>query len=119
MYIQIRKGSAGMELPDLHNRIKALMDSRGINGAMLADATGLPTATISRYINAMRSPKIENLILIADYFGVSLDYLLCRQSSEQICLDARTSEMVSRYMVASKRDKEAVDIILSAYEGKS
>lgn len=108
-----------MDNPCIKNRIRTLMESRGINGVMLADAVGLPTATISRYINSMRSPKVENLILIADYFGVSLDYLLCRQSPQQILLDEKAQETISRYMVASKRDKEAVDIILSAYDGKT
>ena len=34
--------------------------------------------TISRYENGEREPSISDLIKIADYFGVSLDYLVGR-----------------------------------------
>ena len=36
--------------------------------------------TISRYENGEREPGIDELIRIADYFNVSLDYLLERSN---------------------------------------
>lgn len=40
--------------------------------------------TISRYENGEREPGIAELILIADYFNVSIDYLLERTDNPNI-----------------------------------
>ena len=39
--------------------------------------------TISRYENGEREPGIKELIRIADYFNVSLDYLLERSEQKR------------------------------------
>ena len=39
--------------------------------------------TISRYENGEREPPIKELIRIADYFNVSLDYLLERSEQKR------------------------------------
>ena len=36
----------------------------------------MTTATISRYLNGLRTPTVENIILLAEAFKVSVDYLL-------------------------------------------
>ncbi len=40
--------------------------------------------TISRYESGEREPGISELILIADYFNISIDYLLGRTDNPQI-----------------------------------
>ena len=40
--------------------------------------------TISRYETGEREPGISDLIKLADYFGVSLDYLLERTDNPDI-----------------------------------
>lgn len=40
--------------------------------------------TISRYESGEREPGIAELILIADYFNISIDYLLGRTDNPQM-----------------------------------
>ncbi len=40
--------------------------------------------TISRYETGEREPGIRDLIRIADYFGVSIDYLVCRTDKPEM-----------------------------------
>lgn len=40
--------------------------------------------TLSRYENELRQADYETLILFADYFGVSVDYLLGRTDNPQV-----------------------------------
>lgn len=46
----------------------------------LADLLHVSTSTISNYETNRNAPDIENLLWLADYFGVTTDYLLGRSS---------------------------------------
>lgn len=59
-------------------RLKELRKRKGISQLKLALDLNTNQNTISRYENGEREPGIRELIMIADYFGVSLDYLLER-----------------------------------------
>ncbi len=57
-------------------RVLALIDERGITAATLTKEAGLDKSTISAWKSGRSKPKAEALQKIADYFGVSIDYLL-------------------------------------------
>ncbi len=59
-------------------RLKELREARGITQLKLALELNMNQNTISRYESGKREAGYAELILIADYFGVSLDYLLER-----------------------------------------
>lgn len=58
-----------------------LMACHDMSQRQLADELDLSNATISRLINGKsRYPDVETLIKLADFFGVTTDYLLGRES---------------------------------------
>ena len=59
-------------------RLKELRKARNISQLKLALDLNMNQNTISRYENMEREADYEALIKIADYFNVSLDYLLGR-----------------------------------------
>ena len=59
-------------------RLKELRRTKGISQLKLALDLNTNQNTISRYETGEREPGINELILIADYFNVSVDYLLER-----------------------------------------
>ncbi len=59
-------------------RLKALRKARHITQVRLSLDLNMSQNSISRYENMEREAGYETLILIADYFHVSLDYLLGR-----------------------------------------
>ena len=59
-------------------RLKELRKSKSISQLKLALDLNTSQNTISRYETGEREPGIHELIMIADYFNVSLDYLLER-----------------------------------------
>lgn len=59
-------------------RLKELRKAKGISQLKLAIDLNTNQNTISRYETGEREPSIGELIRIADYFNVSLDYLLER-----------------------------------------
>ncbi len=59
-------------------RLKKLRKKRKISQLKLALDLNMNQNTISRYENMEREADYKTLVRIADYFGVSLDYLLGR-----------------------------------------
>lgn len=59
-------------------RLKELRISRGISQLKLAIDLNMNQNSISRYENGVRQADYETLIAFADYFNVSIDYLLER-----------------------------------------
>ena len=64
-------------------RLKELRKKRKISQLKLALDLNMNQNTISRYENMERQADYETLVKFADYFGVSLDYLLGRVDIEK------------------------------------
>ncbi len=59
-------------------RLKELRKSRGITQIRLSIDLNMTQNTISRYENEVHQADYKTLALFADYFDVSIDYLLGR-----------------------------------------
>ncbi len=65
-----------MSRGELNMRLKLLRKEREISQLKLALDLNMSQNTISRYETGEREPGINELINIANYFNVSIDYLL-------------------------------------------
>ena len=63
-------------------RIKNLRQSRELNQVQLAEKLGVKKQSVSNWENDNIMPSIDMLIKIADFFDVSTDYLLGRETQE-------------------------------------
>lgn len=59
-------------------RLKELRKKKGLSQQRLAMELNVNQNTISRYETGEREADYKSLIMLADYFGVSIDYLLER-----------------------------------------
>lgn len=64
-------------------RLKKLRKQRNISQLKLALDLNMNQNSISRYENMEREADYETLIMFADYFDVSLDYLLGRSDEQK------------------------------------
>lgn len=67
-------------------RIRELRKARHITQLKMAMDLNMSQNTISRYESGEREPGITELIRIADYFHVSIDYLVGRTDTPPPCL---------------------------------
>lgn len=65
-------------------RLKELRQKRKISQLKLAMDLGMNQNSISRYENESREADYATLIKLADYFDVSIDYLLERTNNPQM-----------------------------------
>ena len=59
-------------------RLRQLREQHGTRQSTLAALVHLSPAGISNYENSLYEPGLETLMLIADFYNVSVDYLLGR-----------------------------------------
>ncbi|MBE5730640.1 MAG: helix-turn-helix transcriptional regulator [Clostridiales bacterium] len=64
-------------------RLKELRKKRNISQLKLALDLNMNQNTISRYENMERQADYETLVKFAEYFGVSIDYLLGREDDKE------------------------------------
>jgi len=64
-------------------RLQQVRKARGMKQQDVADRTGINVVTLSGYEIGKNEPNMEALVRLADAYGVSLDYLLCRTDTEQ------------------------------------
>ena len=61
------------------NNLKELLNSEGITPYELSKRTGVPQASLSRYLSCQREISLGNLCKIADYFNEEVDVLIGRK----------------------------------------
>ena len=61
-------------------RLQTLREKRRLSRRTLADLCGLSKNMISLYERGEKAPSVDALINLADFFGVSTDYLLGRKN---------------------------------------
>ncbi len=68
----------------MKNNLKLLRKSRGYTQLAVQMKTGIEQALISKFENGERIPPTETLITLADFYNVSIDYLLGRTDNPEV-----------------------------------
>lgn len=68
----------------MKNNLKALRKARGLTQIALQMKTGIEQALLSKFENEERVPPTETLIKLADFYNVSIDYILCRTDEPSV-----------------------------------
>ena len=82
-------------MSELYNRIESLCKKRNINVTVMCKETGASRGSLTD-LKAGRKKKLstDTLSKIAEYFGVSVDYLLNGEDNEPIYLDDETRDII-------------------------
>ena len=74
-----------MSLGDImKNNLKLLRKAKGYTQLSVQMQTGIEQALLSKYETGERVPPTETLIRLADFYNVSIDYILCRTDIPEI-----------------------------------
>lgn len=102
--------------------LKLLRSAAGISQKALADSIGVSQQSINKYENHNIEPDIATLSRIADYFQVSIDFLVGRTNRRLLPAESGDSSISSeeesflfRYRALSSKQKKAVQAVLDSY----
>ena len=68
----------------MKNNLRKLRKSYGLTQIALQMKTGIEQALLSKFENEERVPPTETLIKLAEFYNVSIDYILCRTDKREI-----------------------------------
>ena len=66
------------------DRIRKLRKERGLSITGLAEKIGVSYQSLQRYEAGKREPSIQTLTKLADFFDVTVDYLIGREEKNKI-----------------------------------
>lgn len=98
---------------EIGRTIAALRNEKGILQKELASYLNVSISTVSNYEKGIHSPDLNTLCRLADYFGVTADYLLERNNfrydpqalSTPLSLDYTVADLVNTTLEFSQKDK--------------
>lgn len=84
-----------MNVCDFGAVLKQLRKSHNMTQEELGSHIGLSKAVVSKYENSLGYPAFDVLIRIADYFGVTTDYLLGVSKGKTIDVSSLTESQIN------------------------
>ena len=80
---------------DFALRLRQLRKDKHLTQAQVASRIGVTPSMVSSYETDIRLPSYDVMMRIADVFGVTVDYLLCRQEKRFVDISDLTEEEAS------------------------
>ncbi len=68
----------------MKNNLKLLRKKAGYTQIAVQMKTGIEQALLSKFENGERIPPTETLVCLADFYNVSIDYILCRTDVPEV-----------------------------------
>lgn len=101
-----------------YDTYQKLLDMKGVKNSDVSRATGISNMTLSEWKRGKYTPKQDKLQQIADYFGVSIEYLMTGQEREVRFTDenARLVAKLRRETKTSAVINELMDLPLEKRE---
>ena len=101
--------------------LRPLRHEKGVSQQKVADAIGSNQQSIHRYENGDYEPDIQTLVLLADYFETSIDYLVGRtdirkkiEPVEEFALNREEAKMVGEIRDFPAKYRKCISAVLDA-----
>lgn len=102
--------------------LKKLRKEKNLSQQKLADILHVSQQSIYKYENDITSPDIETLILMADFFNTSIDYLVEHtdishkiEPVEEVMLNEEEVTFIRNYRKLSEKQKHLLNEIAEEY----
>ena len=99
--------------------LKKLRTEFKISQQQLANAIGVSQQSINKYENQDVEPDIAVIIKIADYFSVSIDYLVGRNMSPDFVVSSLSKEeknVFAKYKTLNKKEKDIIKLLIENHK---
>lgn len=91
-------------------KLRLLREANNLTQKQMANILSVTQKSISTYENGLTEPDISTMIKIADFFDVSLDYLLDRRTTKtettKITVDISADELSALKRVVTRLDEQ-------------
>lgn len=99
---------------DYIERIKKIKSERKITNEQLSELTGIPLGTLSKILAGISdSPKLFNIVAIADALGCTLDYIVSgvTENTNNYTLSAQEISLIENFRLLDAHGAELVKLV--------
>jgi transcriptional regulator with XRE-family HTH domain len=112
----------------MYSIFEKLCSERGVTAYRVCKETGITTSTLSNWKAGRYTPKADKLKKIADFFGVSVEYLLTGKEEQSNVSEIKDPDLKEEYLNLEKlllsgkqkplyfdgkpADKESIELLL-------
>ena len=100
---------------EMASKLRILRKGRGLTQQELADRLNLNRATICNYEVGRRTPHLSELKVIADYYGVGLDYFGVANQDEVFELISRARNVFENQNISKEQKEDLYKELLKLY----
>ena len=68
----------------MKNKLRQLRKDKGYTQIAVQMKTGIEQSSLSKFESGERPPPAETLVRLADFYDVSIDYILCRTENPSV-----------------------------------
>ncbi len=104
--------------------LKELRNKAHISQQQLADVIGVSQQSINKYENHNIEPDIQSLILIAEYFNTSVDYLIGHTTIDRVIeevseysLNEEEAGLVDSFRHLTRSQKDSILTVIENFLG--
>lgn len=95
-----------------YENFEKLCSENNVKPSQVSKATGIHTATLTAWKQDKYTPKQDKLQLIADYFNVSVDYLMTGKEPSDSKYDSEMATLVGKL----RKDKEMSEALIKYFD---
>ena len=105
----------------MYEIFERLLQNHGVSAYKVAKETGVTQSTLSDWKRGRSTPKTENMKKLADYFGVSIDFLMTgkEKDAEPQPLTAKDERDIAKDMESLREKLMNNDAGPASYDGEA
>ena len=96
---------------EFKDRLKAVMDLKGIRAVDIVEHTDIPKGAISYYIAGKSQPKADRLYVLAKYLNVSEAWLLGYDVPMERTAEQKKNDDLVKIIAQMRKDPKFFDIV--------
>ena len=100
----------------MYDIFEQLLQKYGVTAYKVSKETGVTQSTLSDWKRGRSTPKTDNMKKIADYFGVTVDYLMTGEEAKDTTPEVSRIETLAAHFEGDELSEEEMDEIMNYVE---
>lgn len=101
---------------ELKDRLKEVLDKKGLRAVDLMEMTGVPKSAISFYMAGKSKPKADRIYTIARALDISEAWLLGYDVPMARSLESKKNDVLSKLVVRLRNDEKLYNLVVTLAE---
>lgn len=97
----------------MYDIFEQLLQERGITAYKVSKETGVTQSTLSDWKRGRSTPKTDNMKKIADYFDVTVDYLMTGEEPKDYSAELSSVDTLAAHFEGEELSEEEMEEIMN------